>query len=187
MGNVVSHITLLLMLVMTAAAQNGTFTASVDRSSVGTGDRFEVSFSVSGSDVNGIKNFRPPNFNPFVVLSGPNQSTNMQFINGQMSGSVTYTYYLYARQTGKYSIGAASIEYKGSTLQTQPIPIEVIQGKPQAQQKEAEPSQNIGDNLFIRAGADKQRVKQGEPVTVTYKLYTRLQVSGYDIAKAPVY
>jgi len=184
---VVRHIALLVLLAMTAAAQNGTFVASVDRSTVGTGDRFEVSFSVSGPDVNGIKNFRAPNFNPFVVLSGPGQSTNMQFINGQMSGSVTYTYYLYARQTGKYSIGAASVEYKGSTLQTQPIPIEVVQGKPQVQQKEADASQNIGDNLFIRASADKQRVKQGEPVTVTYKLYTRLQVSGYDVAKAPVY
>jgi hypothetical protein len=172
---------------LTATAQNGTFVASVDRSTVGTGDRFEVSFTVSGSDVNGIKNFRAPNFSPFVVLSGPNQSTNMQFINGQMSGSVTYTYYLYARQTGKYSIGAASIEYKGTTLQTQPIQIEVVQGKPQAQQKDADPSQNAGDNLFIRAFSDKQRVKQGEPVTITYKLYTRLQVSGYDIAKAPVY
>ncbi len=187
MRDLVRHVALLVVLAMTAVAQNGTFVASVDRSTVGTGDRFEVSFSVSGPDVNGIKNFRPPNFNPFVVLSGPGQSTNMQYNNGQMSGSVTYTYYLYARQTGKYSIGAASIEYKGSTLQTQPIPIEVVQGKPQAQQKEADASQNIGDNLFIRASADKQRVKQGEPVTVTYKLYTRLQVSGYDIAKAPVY
>lgn len=172
---------------MTASAQNGTFVASVDRTTVGTGDRFEVSFAVSGSDVNGVKNFKPPNFNPFVVLSGPNQSTNMQFINGQMSGSVTYTYYLYARQTGKYSVGAASVEYKGTTLQTQPVQIEVVQGKPQTQQKEADASQNVGDNLFIRAINDKQRVKQGEPVTVTYKLYTRLQVSGYDIAKAPVY
>jgi hypothetical protein len=183
----VRHIVLLAVLSLTAAAQNGTFVASVDRSTVGTGDRFEVSFVVSGSDVNGVRNFKAPNFNPFVVLSGPNQSTNMQFINGQMSGSVTYTYYLYARQTGKYSVGAASVEYKGSILQTQPIQIEVVQGKPQTQQKEADASQNVGDNLFIRAYSDRQRVKQGEPVTITYKLYTRLQVSGYDIAKAPVY
>jgi hypothetical protein len=183
--------TLLIALLLTAVgsttAQTGTFTISADRTTVGTGDRFEVSFTVSGSDVNSVKGFRAPNFSPFVVLSGPNQSTNMQFINGQMSGSVTYTYYLYARQTGKFSIAAASVEYKGTTLQTQPLQIEVVQGKPQTQQKDADASQNVGDNLFIRAFADKQRVKQGEPVTITYKLYTRLQVSGYDIAKAPVY
>lgn len=187
MRSAIFLIALLLIATASTVSQTGTFTASADRTTVGTGDRFEVSFTVAGSDVNGVKGFRPPNFSPFVVLSGPNQSTNMQFINGQMSGSVTYTYYLYARQTGKFSIGAASIEYKGSTLQTQPLQIEVVQGKPQTQQKDVDASQNVGDNLFIRAFADKQRVKQGEPVTITYKLYTRLQVSGYDIAKAPVY
>jgi hypothetical protein len=186
---VARHIALLVLFSMTAAAQNGTFVATVDRSSVGTGDRFEVSFTVSGSDVNGVKGFKAPNFAPFVVLSGPNQSTNMQFINGQMSGSVSYTYYLYAQQVGKYTIASASIEYKGTTLQTKPIPIEVVQGKPKAQQGESDAPQNIGDNLLIRAFADKQRVKQGEPVTITYKLFMnpRLAVNGYDIAKAPVY
>jgi hypothetical protein len=111
----------------------------------------------------------------------------MQFINGQMSGSVSFTYYLYTRQTGRFTIAPATIEYKGTTLKTQPLQIEVTQGKPQAQGKEPDNSQNVADNLYIRAIADKQRVRQGEPVTVTYKLYTRLQVSGYDIAKAPVY
>ena len=185
----VRQIVLLVLFAMTAAAQNGTFVATVDRSSVGTGDRFQVSFTVSGSDVNGVKNFRAPNFSPFVVLSGPNQSTNMQFVNGQMSGSVSYTYYLYAQQVGKYTIGVASIDYKGTTLQTKPVAIEVVQGKPKAQQKDADTPQNIGDNLLIRASADRQRVKQGEPVTITYKLLMnpRLAVNGYDIAKAPVY
>ncbi|HTY35814.1 MAG TPA: BatD family protein [Bacteroidota bacterium] len=184
-----AHIVLFLFFTLTAAAQNGTFVAAVDRSSVGTGDRFEVSFTVSGTDVNGIKNFKAPNFSPFVVLSGPNQSTNMQFTNGQMSGSVSYTYYLYAQQVGKYTIGAASIDYKGTTLQTKPIAIEVVQGKPKSQQAESDAPQNIGDNLLIRAFADRARVKQGEPVTITYKLYMnpRLSVNGYDIAKAPVY
>ena len=91
MRRAVIHIVLFVLFSMTVAAQNGTFVAAVDRSSVGTGDRFQVSFTVSGSDVNGVKNFKAPNFSPFVVLSGPNQSTNMQFINGQMSGSVSYT------------------------------------------------------------------------------------------------
>ena len=174
-------------LAFRAPAQDGIFSATLDRTTVGTGEQFAVSFTVSGSDVNSVKNLRPPSFSSFVVMSGPNQSTSMQIINGQMSGSVTFTYYLYARQTGRYTIGSASIDYKGTTLRSQPLQIEVVQGKPQAQAKEADASQGVADNLFIRAVADKQRVKQGEPVTVTYKLYTRLNVSGYDIAKAPVY
>jgi hypothetical protein len=181
------HSVLAIVLTMTALAQNVTFVASADRTIVGAGEQFEVSFTVSAPDVNGARNFKPPTLTPFAVLSGPNQSTNMQFINGQMSGSISFTYYLYTRQTGKFTIASATIEYKGTTLRSQPLQIEVTQGKPQTQAKEPDNAQGVADNLYIRAVADKQRVRQGEPVTVTYKLYTRLQVSGYDIAKAPVY
>ena len=178
---------LAFVLTMTAVAQNATFVASADRTTVGAGEQFEVSFVVSASDVNGAKNFKPPTLTPFTVMSGPNQSTNMQFVNGQMSGSISFTYYLYTRQTGKFTIGPATIEYKGAPLKSQPLQIEVTQGKPPAQGKEPDNAQNVADNLYIRAVADRPRVRQGEPVTITYKLYTRLQVSAYDIAKAPVY
>jgi len=184
---VLRHSVLALVLTATVVAQNATFVASADRTTVGAGEQFEVSFTVSASDVSGAKNFKPPILTPFTVLSGPNQSTNMQFVNGQMSGSVSFTYYLYTRQTGKFTIAPATIEYKGTTLKSQPLQIEVAQSKPQAQGKEPDNAQDVANNLYIRALADRQRVRQGEPVTVTYKLYTRLQVSGYDIAKAPVY
>ncbi len=177
----------LICVAALAVAQDATFVATVDRTTVSAGEQFEASFTVSGSDVNGVKNFRAPDFGPFVVLSGPNQSTSMQIVNGQMSGSLTYSYYLYARQVGKFTIGAASVDYRGTTIRTRPLQIEVVQGNPQAQRKGTEDTQNIADNLFIRAIPDKQRIRQGEQVTITYKLYTRLQVSGYDLAKAPVY
>ncbi len=97
MGFVFRYTVIALVLTATVVAQNATFVASADRTTVGAGEQFEVSFTVSASDVSGAKNFKPPVLTPFSVLSGPNQSTNMQFINGQMSGSVTFTYYLYTR------------------------------------------------------------------------------------------
>jgi hypothetical protein len=184
---IAKHIVVLLALASVALAQDGTFSASTDRTSVGTGEQFTLSFTATGSSVNDLKNFRPPSLTPFVVMSGPNQSTSVQVVNGQMSGSIVYTCYLYARQAGKYTIGQATVEYKGSTLRTQPIQIEVVQRKTQAQPKESDAPQDVAENLFIRAIPDKQRIRQGEPVSITYKLYTRLQVSGYDIARAPVY
>ena len=184
---VVRHIVLVIVLMTTAFAQNATFVAIADRTTVGAGEQFEVTFALSSSDVNSVRNFKPPPFTPFVVLSGPNQTTETQFANGQMSASIKFTYFLYTRQTGKFTLAAATIEHKGTALKSQPLQIEVTQGKPQVQAKEPDNTQNVADNLYIRAVADKQRVRQGEPVTVTYKLYTRLQVSGYDIAKAPVY
>ena len=170
-------------------AQDPGFVATADRSTVGATEQFQVLFSLSGADVNSARNFKAPDFGQLVVLSGPSSSTNIQIVNGQITGSLTYSYAVYARTPGKYTVGAATVDYRGNTLRTQPLQIEVTQASPQQQQANPgqQESQEIGDNLFIRASADKQRVKQGEPVTITYKLYTRVQVSGYDLSKAPVY
>jgi hypothetical protein len=171
-----------------ARAQDGTFTAAVDPMRVAAGEQFQVTFTFSGSDVNSVRNMKAPDFNQFVVISGPNQSSSMQWINGQMSASIAYSYILYARQTGKFTIGAASIEYKGKTLKSESISIEVTQGKPkQQQQQTSQPTADVGDNLLVKAFADKQRVRLGEQLIVTFKMYTRVSVSGYNLAKAPAF
>ena len=184
---IASGISLILWTVV-SFAQDGSFSAAVDRNQVGTGEQFTVTFTVAGADAMSAQNFRAPDFGQLLVLSGPNTSQSYQIINGSMSGSIAYSYVLYARQTGKYSIAAATIDYKGKQLKTQPVQIEVVQGKPQQKGQAPETNlANIGDNLFIRAIADKQRARVGEQVTITYKLYTRVSVSGYDLTKAPTY
>jgi hypothetical protein len=179
---------LIFLWMGTIFAQDGSFTASVEQTKVGTAEQFQVTFTVSGASAVGAQNFRPPDFSPFVVLSGPISSTVQQWINGKSSSTVSYTYVLYARQTGKYSVGSATIDYQGKQLKTQPLQIEVVQGKPQQKQQSAEQGAvSIGDNLFIRAFADKGRAKQGEQITITYKLYTKLAIANYELTKAPTY
>jgi hypothetical protein len=172
-------------------SQDAKFVASVERTTVAAGEQFEVLYTLSGSGVGGGRNFQPPDFGQFVILSGPNQSTNMQIINGQISSSVTYSYVLYARQPGKYTIGPARVEVRGSVITSNPLTIEVTQARsrqaPDGRSESPPEAQNIGENLFIRATVNKNRVLRGEQITVEYKLYTRVNVSGYDISKAPAY
>lgn len=170
-------------------AQDATFTAAVDQNKVGTGEQFELTFTLNG-DPNAARNYKAPDFNPFLVLAGPSTSTNIQFINGKMSASMTYSYTLYARQTGKCSIGSASIEYKGAALKTQPLPMEVVQGKPQAQQQQGGQAQqiaNIENYLFVRAIPDKQRAVIGEQVTISYKLYKGVEYRDIGLEKNPTF
>jgi hypothetical protein len=177
------------LLFIEAVPQN--FEGSASATSVGLNDRFEVSFTFSGQDINGLKNFSPPDFKNFLILSGPNQSTSMQIINGARSGSVSYSYYLQPRNLGKYTIGSASIVQNEKTFKTTPFNIEVIKGstQPQKQDQDAGVSnEEIAKNLFVKAEADKRRVYKGEQVTVTYKLYTRLNIaSQMSISKLPQY
>jgi len=171
-----------------AQAQDGTLTVAADPTRVAAGEQFQLTFTFSGSDVNSVRNLKAPDLNQFVVISGPNQSTNMQWINGQMSASIAYTYILYARQAGKFAIGSATIEYKGKILQSNTIQIEVTQGKPKQQQKQSDQSAiDAGDNLFIKAIPDKQRVRLGEQLTVTYKLYNRLILLANPQFKLPAF
>jgi hypothetical protein len=175
------------MLISTTFAQDATFVVSVEQTTIASGEQFTVTFTLSGSDATEARSFKPPDFGQLVVLSGPSTSSQMQIINGRVSATVAYSYELYARQPGRYTIGAASIEYKGKTLHTESVRIEAVQGKPQTAQRQQQDTVGIGDNLLIKAVADKQRAAVGEQVTVTYKLYTRVGVSNYDLPKAPVY
>ncbi len=166
-------------------AQN--FTASVDRNPVGVGEQFTLTLSVDGAT--SVGDLKLPVMTNFLVLSGPNQSTNMQWINGQVTQSVTFTYILQPRDAGKYTIGSASVNVGGKNLQTKPIPIEVIQGAPQQKQQQQKSGQQqsveqqIGDNLFLRAVVDRAKVYQGEQVTVTWKVYTRVNIVNYTLSK----
>ncbi len=177
-----------ITLVQFSAAQ--TFTATVDNNTVAENERFQLNFIFDGKDLNALKNFNPPSFNNFKVLSGPNQSTSMQIINGVSSSSLTLSYIILSNTIGTFTIGSASIQYDGQTFTTSPIKISVVKGstKPKDEKQSGISDQEIAENLFIRASIDKNKVYQGEQVSVTYKLYTRLTIAAQmSVDKLPQY
>ena len=182
---------IILFLFLPAHIFAQSFVASVTQTTVGENQHFEVSFTFSGKNINGVKNFKPPTFRNFLTLSGPNQSTSIQIINGVQSASLSYNYIIQAKRIGTFSIGAASIEYNGEAFKTKPIEITIVKGssKPKRQQQDAGISdEEIAKNLFIRAIVDRRKVYLGEQVTVTYKLYTRLNIAAQmSISKLPQY
>lgn len=167
------------------------FKATVDRTSIPQNVQFQVYFTFDGEDVNKVRNFSPPNFSGFRILSGPNQSSNMTFINGKVSASLTYSYILVGTDIGDFTIGTASVEYDGKRYQTEPIKLSVVKGNPTAQNNQQSDvnvsEEELSKNVFIRAFADKRSVFQGEQVTVEYKLYTKLNISSPQISKLPSY
>lgn len=180
---------ILFFLFLTKIVYLQTFTASVDNTTVAEGEPFEVKFTFQGTDINSLTNFVAPNFGGLKPMSGPNHSTSMQIINGNVSATRTYSFILVAPTIGKYTIGSASVDYRGERLRTDPIQITVVKGtpKPKEEKREGEVNtQQIADNLFIRAIPDKNRAYVGEQINVTYKLYTRLNIAAQmSISKLP--
>lgn len=190
----IKHYIFIILLFCTGSllAQDVRFTASVSKSQVGTGEQFEVTFSLNS---NGDR-FNPPNFSGFEVLSGPNESTSMTSINGNMSSSVSVSYVLVATREGTFTIGPASAVVNGKQLTTNPIKIKVVKGQP-VQQNSAQAqggqdndiapaaSGDLSKDLFIKASVDKTNVYLGEQINVSYKLYTRVALVANNLDKAP--
>lgn len=180
----------ILFLIISVSAFGQKFYSTVDESKVGESDRFQLTLTFEGKDVNKLSNFSPPSLKDFRVLSGPNQSTSMQIINGAVSASISFSYILLPNSTGSFTIGSASIDYEGETYKTDPIKITVVQGtsKPKQETQQGISNEEIAKNLFIRASIDKNKAYQGEQVTVTYKLYTRLNIAAQmSVNKLPQY
>ncbi|MBU1678323.1 MAG: BatD family protein, partial [Bacteroidetes bacterium] len=119
-----------------------------------------------------------------------NQSTSMQIINGSVSSSISYSYILYPEREGTFTIDKASVELGGRRFETDPLKITVVKGNaPQqaAQQDQGISSEELNKNVFIVAEADRRNVLKGEQVTVTYKLYTKAEISSPKISKLPTY
>jgi hypothetical protein len=181
----------LLLLAALAAGrapgQDITFEASLDKTSVGVGENLTLSLVLKNVQGGGEK-LRLPEMNDFRITAGPMQSSSFQMINGVVSSSVTYSYTLQAKATGTFTLGPATIEVRGTEYHTQPVTVQVVQGHPQSAQAEPaeeDVSAQIGENLFLKATVDKARVRQGEQINLTFRLYTRVSVLNYAVKKDP--
>lgn len=172
----------LLMTTLQVAAQS--FTASVSKNPVGVNEQFQLSFTLNSSG----SSFKAPPLNDFMVLSGPNQSTSMQFINGSMSQSFTLSYILQPKKEGTFKIESASIEAGGKMVLSNPISVTVNKGSggsAQGGQQDDNKTNISSKNIFIRVSVDKTNVYRGEAIVATYKIYTNVQLLNYSINKVP--
>ena len=90
------------------------FEITADKTTVSQNERFQVYLTFEGADASSLQSFRPPSFRGFKILSGPNQSSSVQFINGKVSKSITYSYLLIPPNTLKLKLTLKVSDSKGS-------------------------------------------------------------------------
>ncbi len=180
----------LLFFVSTFNILAQEFSASIDKAIIPQNERFQIYFTFKGTNLNKLKDFQAPSFNGLEILSGPNQSKSLQIINGQVSGSLTFSYIAVARNIGKYKIGSASVKFNGQTFNTKPLTFNVIKGNSTHKKVREDlgiSEKELSQNLFIRAIPSKTTALLGEQITVVYKLYTRLNITSPQITKLPFF
>lgn len=164
-----------------AVAQDIKVTAAASHYDVATGDRFKIEFRVNAN----IDNFKPPKISDFRVLSGPNQSTSMSWVNGKTSANISYSYILMAVKEGSFIIPAAEVIIDGKKYQSNTIEINVskganVQNNPNS--NNATVTKNSGD-LFIKSSVNKTTVYQGEHLVATYQLFTKINIAANEMVK----
>lgn len=164
-------------------------------SHVAAGENFRVAFTINTRDVEEFRMGGVPD--ALEVIAGPYTSSqsSYQMINGHTSSSssVTITYTLYAAKNGSFTIGASHAVVGGKKLASKPVKITVsgharnANGAPNMHGNnnydEDEPrmrqagSSISGSDLFIKVSANKKTVHEQEPILLTYKVYTQVELT----------
>lgn len=176
---------------LTLFAQNASFSATAPKTVI-QGTRFQLVYSINKE----ASDLRVPNIPDFQILMGPTTSSSSQvsIINGQVTRNVNYsfTYILRADKTGTFNIGPATIEVDGKRIESNSLTIEVIQGDAATQQQQQQSNQGVTDDaalsdedIFITMTANKTEVYQDEPVLITTRIYTRVNLEGISDIKNP--
>ena len=174
-------VVMLLVGITAFAAEKVTFEVNAPMI-VSKGEAFRVEFALNAKPDK--ESFSAPDFAGFDVLAGPatSQGSSVQWINGNMTKSVSYTitYVLLPQNKGTFSVGAASIEVDGKRYSTSPTQIEVKEG---GMQQGGQSAANRGgdsetqaqgqiskDDLLLRLTLSRSSEYKGEHITAALKL-----------------
>ncbi len=182
---------LALIPVHPAVAQDISVRAYLSENVVGLNQPFTLSVEVSGSQQLDA-NPELPNMDEFAHYLSSSTSSQMNIVNSRMSVTHTVQYRFQAIKEGTFTIPSFQVEVGGREFDTEPLSIEVTASSPPSTPatpgRPAPRTTESGispEDLFLEATASKTTVYRGEPVIVEYKIFTRVNVSGYEITRQP--
>ncbi len=160
-------------------------------SHVQAGENFRLAYTINNQDVEDFWAGNIPE--GLELIAGPytSQQSSYQMVNGHTtsSSSITFTYTLYATKDGSYNIPPAHARIRGRNVASRAVCVMVsgrarnTGGTPRMHQDESAPAiQSAGSrisdkDLFIKVTANKKRVHEQEPVLLTYKVYTLVDLT----------
>lgn len=160
-----------------------------------------------------IKNLVPPSLKDFIVVSGPNQESGMNSVNGIVTQYISFSYILQPRHAGRITLEKALAIVNGKEYTSHPIKLIVRNTTGKANRSNSIPSpfaamdpfyapapkeefndfilkkgervpDKVSRSIHLKLQTDKTSCYIGEPVIASYKLYTRLK-SESNLTKNP--
>ncbi len=186
------------------------FTAK-STSKAGVGQNFQVQFTINQkpSEIN------LGNYSGLKLINGPSisSSQNISIVNGNYTqeNNYTYTYIFQASQTGTYTIEGATAKINNEaytsnsvniTIQSEPVQSNnrrntnsydpwadfynmMGYGNNNNNNNNAQAKEITADDLFVRIYVDKTNLYKGEHIIATVKIYTKVDLIGFEDIKLP--
>ena len=157
---------------------------------VGVGRQFVLNVEVSGTQQLETDPVLP-DMEEFAGFLSAGTSTSIQIVNGRTSMAITYQYRFQALREGTFEIGPVSVTAGDQTVRTEPLALVVSDAPPPppgpgAGADAGDPGVAVApEDLFIETGVSSTRVFENEPVTVEYRIFTRVPVQTYTITTVP--
>ena len=187
------YILLLQLIVFAGITQVNAqrFTVNVP-SQVSVGENFRLVYTI---DTQNAKDFRIGDIpEALEIITGPytSKQTSYMMVNGHTTGSssITFTFILCATKNGVYTIPPAHITANGKRLSSRNAKVKV---SGESQNTGGAPRMHddfdnmsdlrdagtpiSGKDLFIKVSANKKRVHEQEPILLTYKVYTLVDLT----------
>jgi BatD DUF11 like domain len=158
------------------------FRAEISPESVTAGGTLELNLRLLGS-AEGI--LQPVNLGSFRQTGRTEEVTGAQIINGKGRSHRTWTFQLTAPQrAGTFTLPAQSLRIGSKTYRTDPISV-VVSAPSNADITTLRIPKGANPDLFIATQVSHKTAYPGQQVLVEVKIFTRLNVDGYDIISVP--
>ncbi len=173
----------------TAGAAEISFSASVDRDTISISDRLTYTLTVEGTREGRPE---PPEIAGFEVI-GSSSRTHFSLVNDQTRVTQEISYTLMPLRTGEFTIPSARLVHGGQTYRTRPVRVRVVDGpappaappppadpRPVPDRVEPDPKRPEAEEppaLFITTEVDREEAYVNEQVTLTFRLFSRIQVA----------
>ncbi|HPC82904.1 MAG TPA: BatD family protein [Thermoanaerobaculaceae bacterium] len=187
-----------------SSAQEVSFRAEVEATTVGIEDTFPLIITIEGRSIDLKGEISTPELSNLEIVGGPSVSTRVSFVNGAISQARQYTLILRPTALGPARIGPVQAQLGGRDRTTEPIALEVVPGsRVRSRPRPADPFDMFGQEdpfeamfgrqrpepvhakVLMVAEASRPHVFVGEPVLLTYFLYTQAAVAGLEPEEAP--
>lgn len=165
---------IIFLLCWPAYAQEAVFSASIDRTDIAVGDKFEVKFTLQNAEA-----YSTPDTSKFpesFEILSQSQQQNLAIINGNRIKSRSWIYKVKSERPGNFTIPKISIRTNNGKVSANQVYLDI-------KSTSDIPSVTLDKEIFIESKVDKVKPFIDEPIIYQTRVYHQAELGSAELVK----